>query len=347
MSQVSVRVAALLDSTKLAYVGRWLRVDYGPGLGQARKITAVEDAGTAIKFTVTPDFDVIPVAGLSRVIIGNQVWQAYFVDNHVDNACSIPVTSACPSPGCCPSGCASDESCLAGRCVATGSPFYHYYNPGLIGLGSASVDVAIDSNHLIDTSGLSINPRYIERPSLTRDVLEQYPDYFVEVRGNRIEGIFGGSQISDNHYGSGIEIFGRSGTQSSAGAPLRNPNIPGFGISVSHNVLVGATLTKLGYAQGISAGVALELKQPPDQSRSPMCLDTIVFANEIGGSSTGAPGVAAISNGTEFATPLEPGRGMPSYPEGTLICDNAYSNFASLYTDWPGHLQTSSLFVCP
>ncbi len=301
------------------YKGRWLRVDYGPGLGQARKITGVSTTATTITFTISPALDVVPVAGQSRIIVGNQIWQMNIVDNLVDDTCSTQI---------------ADISTL------------HPSSTGEIGVYSGGVDVAIDSNHQIDTAGLSLWSQYVDFTTTTGAgsyPAYQTPQYFVEIRGNTIQGQFGGPQNPQNIVGSGIGLYTLSGTLLD-GIPQDNPNDPGFGVSISHNTLIDIAMSRFDLNGAQSAAIALVPEQAGDQSNSPGYVDTLVFANHINGTtaSTGGALSSAISNGARYTTAV----GEPNYPRGTVICGNAYSNFPSLYSDWPAFGEVSSLVSC-
>jgi hypothetical protein len=68
------------------------QVDFGPGLAQSRKITDARELMPGhVTFAVSPPFDVVPSLG-SRIIIYQQTWQIYIVDNAIDNACSHTLT---------------------------------------------------------------------------------------------------------------------------------------------------------------------------------------------------------------------------------------------------------------
>jgi hypothetical protein len=74
------------------YTGRWIQVDFGPGLAQSRKITDARELMPGhVTFAVSPPFDVVPSLG-SRIIIYQQTWQIYIVDNAIDNASSHTLT---------------------------------------------------------------------------------------------------------------------------------------------------------------------------------------------------------------------------------------------------------------
>src|SRR5882757_8616734 len=82
-SEVTVEGKPLTGS--LSFVGQWLQVVQGPGLGQLRKVTGYRSDSQTATFTVLPAFDVLPQPG-SAVTVGLQNWQSYIVDNLVDHS---------------------------------------------------------------------------------------------------------------------------------------------------------------------------------------------------------------------------------------------------------------------
>jgi hypothetical protein len=296
------------------YIGRWLAVDYGQGLGQARKIVAVSSPAATLTFTVSPAFDVAPLAGASRVLISHRAWQLSVVGNTIDNTCStaLDLTNLYPDAA------------------------------GVIQLYGASSDVAVDTNTLIDTAGISTWAEYADwtftSPSGATHLAYQSPQYFIDVRGNTLQGQFGGAASAQNGFGSGIQLYSLSGTLID-GVPQPNPNWPGFGISVSHNTLQSAALTGAGICTTLASGIALAPIQEGDQSISPGFVDTLIFKNQIGGTpaSLGVPWSTAISNGCY--------NGEANYPTGTVICSNHYAGFTALDADWPAPGEVSSMYT--
>ncbi len=301
-------------------VGRWLLVDHGPGVGQTRKIVAVSAPTTTLTFTVSPAFDVAPVAGPSRVLVLDQTWQANIVGNVIDD--SVP---RCFPP-------APEPPDLTN--LPAGSA-------GIIELYGASADVAIDSNVQTDAAGIYAFSMYGYGTSSAAPgplYYFQTPQYFVDVRGNSIQGQLGGAGNPGNMVGAGIALAAFSGTLRD-GVPQANPNWPGFGLSVSHNTLSDAAITSYGLCLEMSAGIVLAPIQAFEESTSPAWVDTLVFGNALGGTTASAslPYSAAILNGCYH--------GVPNYPSGTVVCKNQYSSFASLCGDWPAPGETSTLIT--
>lgn len=317
-------------------LGRWLRIDHGPGLGQGRKIVAVSPATTTVTYTVSPPFDVAPVAGQSRVIIGNPAWQAYVVDNVIDDTCSV------------------------GLVTPENKHLYHFYSTGVIMVYSSGSDVAIESNHLSYTSGIEISAFYTD--DTTVDKYTHKPQYFVDVRANEIVGKFGGIEEQENLFGSGIGLSVLSSTRY-AGVVQPNPNHPGFGVTVAHNVITDAARRVAGWAWGQYAAIGIWTLVPPQESSSPGFIDTLIFSNHVERSDCSGPscivppactdGVqnlpslpyydSAVSVGASATVP----GGALNYPHGTVLCDNEAVNFGCNYTDWPPlPSMTSSVSLC-
>ena len=109
------------------YVGHWIQIVSGPGLGQVRKITGymTDAASHMTTFRVAPDWDVVPVPGGTRIAVGREYWQLYVVDNWVDNR-----TPLCEK---------SNRSRRAG---------------GAIGLWAQTADTVFAGNHQFDSDGI-------------------------------------------------------------------------------------------------------------------------------------------------------------------------------------------------
>jgi hypothetical protein len=185
------------------YVGHWVRVVGGPGLGQARKITGYStDSTTRItRFNIEPAWDVTPVAGETRVSIGREYWQFYAVGNHIDNR----------RPLC-------QKSNRSRRAA------------GQIVWWAQSADSVIAGNYQHDSDGIFVQQNYVTPQHPCADcAMEGYFQSFLEIRENKVDGEYDwGTDCS----ASGIEI----GT---AAAPWEKepPPTVGFGVSISHNTI--------------------------------------------------------------------------------------------------------------
>ena len=185
----------------LGFVGQWLQVVQGPGLGQLRKITGYRSDADGPTFTVHPAFDVAPRAG-SVVTVGLQNWQTYIVDNRIDQS----------SPRCVngpkrePSG-------------------------GVLSFYSQTADSVIDGNEQIATNGISLTYQYVLH---TGDLAYLMVQSSNEIRDNRIERgpVFGGLRGK-----SGIRSYYVVTREPDASPP---PPVLAFGTVIAGNRITAA-----------------------------------------------------------------------------------------------------------
>jgi hypothetical protein len=257
----------------------------------------------------------------------------FIVNNTVDNTCSTTLDTT-HFPNLSP----------------TGSTLFSELHPasgGILQFYGTAVDSVIESNTQTDAAGIAAWSEYIDWTTSGAHIDYHTEQYFVDVRGNAMTNAFGGYENAGNAFGSGVELFTNSSLMVD-GAVSSHPNIPGFGVSVSHNTLTDTTLTRLGWYANQSAGIALIPIQAPDESSDPGYLDTLVFANSIGGTSDTASGTApltsAIANGISYGGTTV---GMPNYPQSTVICENVSSSYPyPIYSDWPDTGETTSRILC-
>jgi len=188
------------------YLGHWIQVGQGKGLGQARKISAyrVDQTNSQITFTVTPAWEVEPQAGLSRISVGREFWQVYAVGNHIDHR----------------------------------RPLCRKSNPtarkgGVIGLWAQTADSVVEGNEQYDTDGIlflqnysAVEPGHPEFTSWT------FFQSFLEIRGNTIDGEY--------DWNSDCSSSGIQGAQAAAATPGSPPPTLGYGISIDHNTIIHA-----------------------------------------------------------------------------------------------------------
>lgn len=320
----------LLSVAKDDFEGRWLRVDYGPGLGQARKILeATRPTAGTIAFRVSPAFDVLPAAGTSRILVSEQSWQTYLVDNVVDNHCSAP-------PNALPAN-------LRG-----------WPSKGILGIYGNMTDSALESNTQSYAQGIAFSSQYGVDTSKPLADSYQFSLYFVDVRDNTISKSFGygaGPNPADA-FGSGISlntvmlVYDQNGQVITQAQDDRLKNIMGFGLSISHNTLQNSGLKYATSSPNIWAVGVGAAENPPVESPMPAYVDTLVFGNKISGIPPAPVGGTAfgIANG-EGA----PGSGRPYYPQGTVICENhVFNNPAGTqsFGDFTPASQASTLTLC-
>jgi hypothetical protein len=298
--------------------GRWLYVVAGPGLGQSRKITvaAQSASGGPIQFTVSPPFDVPPTNGVSRVWVGNGVWQSYLVDNVVDNS-----NARCPAV----------PTALWSELPGWGGNFY---------VGASMVDSVIESNTMIDTAGILLygtySPAVGESPGLSID-------YFVDIHGNSVNGWFGqssGVAAPPPNVSSGIIL---STSENGNASPLAA--IPGFAVTVARNTLTnaGGYQTLTGVPVSTTSAIAIGGN---DTYTLPTFVDTVVANNVI--TMAGLPSWVTltqldegVSNGANVGTSFYP------YPQGTVVCGDTVVNVSAQYLDDVPPSVSSTLTTCP
>ncbi len=208
------------------YVGHWIQVGQGSGLGQARKIASYRiDPSGSVTFTVTPAWDVAPEAGAGLISVGREFWQVYTVGNRVDHRQPL-----CQK---------SNRSAHKG---------------GVIGLWAQTSDSAVDGNQQYDTDGIlfaqsysAVDPEYPEFTSWT------FFQSFLEIRGNRIEGKY--------DWDADCSSSGIQGAQSAAPTPASPPPTVGYGVSIAHNTIVHADSVHGG---AISIPLAWTAGPPPN-----------------------------------------------------------------------------------
>ncbi len=187
-------------ATASYYLGHWIQVLAGPGLGQARRITAYStDPNGITRFRIAPAWDVVPAPGESRIAVGREFWQVYTLDNHIDHR----------QPLCRK----SNRSKPAG---------------GEIVLWAQSADSVIAGNSQHDADGILIQQAYIapERPCKSC-AMASFFQAFLEIRDNEIDGQY---DWTSNCSSSGI-IAGIAA--SDRGDPL--PPTVGFGVHIAYN----------------------------------------------------------------------------------------------------------------
>jgi hypothetical protein len=185
------------------YADHWIQVASGPGLGQVRKITSysTNPITRTTTFTVTPDWDVVPVSNQTRVAVGREFWQLYAVDNTADDR----------KPLC--------QKSNRSR-----------HDAGVISLWAQSADSVIEGNRQYDTDGILIQQNYItaERPCADC-AMGSFFQSFLEIRGNTIDGEYDwDTDCSSSGIATGI-----------ASAPWGNevPPTVSYGVAISHNTI--------------------------------------------------------------------------------------------------------------
>lgn len=224
------------------YVGHWVQIAGGPGLGQVRKITGYStDVRTGLTaFSVAPDWDVIPIPGRTRIAVGREFWQVYVVDNRIDDRRPL-----CRK---------SNRSRRDG---------------GAISLWAQSADSVIEGNRQYDTDGILVQQAYVlpER-GCPNCAMESYFQSFLEIRGNIVDGKY---DWTTNCSASGI-------VAGIAAAPWNDAEPPtvGFGVRISHNVITHADAPGGGAIALVNSWYA-----GPDPQRWPLSDAMLIDHNAI------------------------------------------------------------------
>ena len=216
-NRVRIR-GALLDTSARAFVGHWVQIVNGTGLGQSRKIVDYDATKSMeVEFIVDPPWDAVPSPG-STAVVTRQFWQTYVVDNTVDIR-----------------GCTKQNA--------------NFKKSGQFTIWAQTSDSAIEGNAQYESDGIWIfaghgrempaHPPYDFAPRRV------HFSYFVDIRGNRIydEYEYPTSHWSYGGSFSGIQLLHWTLSDQVAAQS-------GYAINIAHNTVVHAD----GYAGG---GIAI------------------------------------------------------------------------------------------
>ena len=256
------------------YRGDWVQVVQGPGIGQARKITAISAgesaAGPNVTFTVAPAFDVLPQSN-SFVIDGRLFWQTYTVDNVVDQR----------TPPCLK----SNRTRHAG---------------GLITLYAATTDSAVEGNVQYDSSGILAEHQYeLADHRAGIDAPGTLVQSFNEIRGNVISGRY------DEHDKTPQAEYGLAIAYAATPNTLPPPTMS-YGLAISHNLISraggsrGAVSLGPGWFTGPTSGIFHGL------TPWKIADTTLIFKNTLTDMDrSAAPAVAIGISAANRAAPIE------------------------------------------
>jgi len=224
------------------YIGHWVQIVSGPGLGQARRIVGYSaNAATHVTtFEVAPAWDVPPVAQLTRISVGREFWQLYVVDNQVDNR----------RPLC--------QKSNRSRRVAGG-----------IGIWAQSADSVLAGNHQFDSDGIFLNEIYQtpEHPCPDCTMSAAFLSS-IEVRANVVDGEY--------DWDSDCSVSGISVGIAAAPWESTPPPTVGFGISISHNRVRHADSAHSGAIAQVDTWYA-----GPEPQRWPLSDNLLIHHNVI------------------------------------------------------------------
>lgn len=184
------------------YLGHWIQVGQGRGLGQVRKISAYrsDPAGGEVTFTVAPGWDVPPAPG-DRVAAGREFWQFHLVGNAVDHR----------QPLCRK----SNRSARKG---------------GGIVVWAQTADSAVENNRQYDSDGIVYLQSYsVADPHEPTIGSWTFFQSFLELRGNLVDGEY--------DWDADCSSSGIQGADSASPTPSSPPPLTGYGVSISHNTI--------------------------------------------------------------------------------------------------------------
>jgi hypothetical protein len=183
------------------YVGHWIQVGDGPGLGQVRRILGYgfDKATRLTTFRVSPAWDIVPAAHATRVNVGREVWQAYILSNTVDHRQPLCMKSNRNQP-----------------------------HGGVINLWAQTTDSVVAGNVQYDSDGILFQNQYSERdPACAECNLGTAYVGFTDIRDNTIDGEYA--------WDSGCSSSGILG--SLAAGPGRPPATVNYGVTIAHNTI--------------------------------------------------------------------------------------------------------------
>jgi hypothetical protein len=193
------------------YIGHWIQIGAGQGLGQVRKIVSysVNAQTQAITFTIAPSWDVIPQVNQTQLSIGREFWQAHVVANTVDHR----------KPPCMKSNRSEPKG-------------------GTIGIWAQTADSVVAGNQMFDTDGVLFHNQFTARETSCADCYRgTHYVSFMEIRDNLIDGEY---DWDTDCSSSGI-------TGSLAASPGTPPLTVNYGLTIAHNTINHAD-AKLGGA---------------------------------------------------------------------------------------------------
>ena len=224
------------------YVGHWVKVVDGQGVGQTRRIVSYsEDTNTGtVTLHVAPKWDIPPTRAGGRIAVGRQFWQVYLVGNDIEHR----------APPC-------RKSNLDGP------------NGGGVVIWSPTADFAIEGNQLHDAEGIYFDQGYsVGAPSCPQCGIRVFFQTNMEIRGNRVEGEYDWS--ADCSEGGIYSTIGASPT------PESPPPIMAFGITISHNFISHSDGPRGG---GIDVALAANPGPPPGHWN--FMASPLIFHNQI------------------------------------------------------------------
>ncbi|MGD9842434.1 MAG: hypothetical protein AB7U99_05965 [Steroidobacteraceae bacterium] len=181
------------------YIGHWVQIGAGPGLGQVRKIIAYRRDGENTILSITPTWDVVPTANATQISIGREFWQVYAVGNKIDHR---------------------QPTCLKSN----------RNNPkgGGISLFAQMADSVVAYNQQFDSDGILVQNQFTAHDDRCNDCYRgNYYISFVDIHHNLIDG-----EYDWDNSCSSSGIIG-----SLAAGPNSAPLTTNYGLNIARNVI--------------------------------------------------------------------------------------------------------------
>jgi hypothetical protein len=185
------------------YVGHWLFVVHGHGLGQVRRIEAVERRAGSVRLRIAPGFAVVPGRD-SRIVVTRAFHRLRVVGNEVDLR------------GC------------------TGRNANRLLNGGGIGLWASASDSVIAGNRQHRAGGILLQSQFDATNS------ELFLQYHTQVRANLVDGE---PAVRSACSTSGIQLHHSARTwlgEARPATPVPVPIVQAYGVRVQGNTVRGA-----------------------------------------------------------------------------------------------------------
>jgi hypothetical protein len=265
-TQNSVRIAGPLKSIQNErpvdlsnyYIGHWLHVAEGPGMGQTRRIVSyrMNGAGTDVTFVVSPAWDVIPRGVVSSVTIGREFWQAYVVGNTVDQRKPLCTKANATRP-----------------------------KGGAISIWAQTSDSVVEGNRQFDTDGILFQQAYgADDPDCSECAANTDLQSFLEIRSNLVDGEY--------DWDSACSLSGIMGSYGAAPTARFTPPPLSVGVSISHN-----TISRADGLLGGAITVQPTWYRGPEGYKYPLIENLLIHHNHIshvsGGGTHAACGYSA------------------------------------------------------
>jgi hypothetical protein len=225
------------------YVGHWIQVGEGSGVGQVLKIVAYEvnAVSGSVTFKVSPQWDVIPATGKSRIATGREFWQVYTVANTIDHR----------KPLCRKSNRTANKG-------------------GVIALWAQMADSVVEDNKQFDSDGILMQNLYSAYDPICGADCWSHTNFmsFVEIRGNLIDGEY---DWTDDCSSSGI-----LGSMGASPTSWSRPPTAGSGLSISHNTIARADAWR-----GGAIALRATWYEGPEPHRWDLVNNALIFHNTL------------------------------------------------------------------